>query len=276
MHPLPYLLLRLIRRFQPEGLTRFLLRRSIIIRPGRETTDPKTAAAIYADVLRAHDLILDGKRVLVFGYGGRFAIAAELLQLGAAHVVLCDKFAPPDEGANRSLPGAFPRYFSQTPDGVRPNPETVSLLQADIRDASNNIAPVDVVVSNSVYEHLPADNVAAITAALAALTSAHGVGIHFIDLRDHFFKYPFEMLTFSEQTWRRWLNPTSNLNRYRLNDYARVFENHFAQVHIDILTRAPEAFEAVRPRLRAEFLTGDPASDSVTQIKVICRGPRGL
>ena len=66
-----------------------------------------------------------------------------------------------------------------------------------------------------------------ITHALAGLTAAGGLNIHFVDLRDHFFRYPFEMLHYSEAAWRRWLNPTSNHNRYRVWDYRRVFEAAF-------------------------------------------------
>jgi len=40
---------------------------------------------------------MQGKSILIFGYGGRFSLAIELLRLGAAHIVLVDKFAPPDD-----------------------------------------------------------------------------------------------------------------------------------------------------------------------------------
>jgi len=63
-----------------------------------------------------------------------------------------------------------------------------------------------------------------ITRALARLTRPGGMHLHYVDMRDHFFKYPFEMLTYSKQTWQSWLNPTSNLNRYRIPDYRRAFE----------------------------------------------------
>jgi hypothetical protein len=112
-----------------------------------------------------------------------------------------------------------------------------------------------------------------ITRALAGLTKPEGIHIHYVDLRDHFFKYPFEMLRFSEGTWRRWLNPSSNHNRYRLWDYRRAFQACFGQVEIQILTREEEAFRKLLPRIRPEFLSGNLEEDAVGLIQVVASRP---
>ena len=52
--------------------------------------------------------------------------------------------------------------------------------------------PVDLVFSNSVLEHV--DDVAGTVANLARVTARRGQNFHFIDLRDHVFKHPFEEL----------------------------------------------------------------------------------
>ena len=122
-----------------------------------------------------------------------------------------------------------------------------------------------------MYEHL--DDVEGITHALAGLTKPDGIQIHFVDLHDHFFKYPFEMLRFSESQWRGWLNPSSNHNRYRLWDYRRAFEACFGQVEIEILGSEPEAFQKVQPYIRPEFVSGDLNVDAVTLIQVIASKP---
>src|ERR1041384_2671291 len=93
----PYLLPRLARHFLPEKLVRVLLLRNIIIRPGLETSNPFAAVQRYADVLSERGLSFRGRRVLVFGYGGRFDLGFGLLMEGVSHVILCDKYAPPDE-----------------------------------------------------------------------------------------------------------------------------------------------------------------------------------
>ena len=270
---LPYLIPRLIRHFMPEKLVRTLLLRNIVIQSGLETNNPFAAVQRYVEVLSQRGLSFRRKRVLVFGYGGRFDIGFGILKEGAAHVILCDKYAPPDEAHNRETFAGEPSYFAMQAEGLRPRPEWMSLLEADIREvySSKSISPVDIVVSSSVYEHL--DDVEGITSALAGLTKTDGIHIHYVDLRDHFFKYPFEMLRFSENTWRRWLNPSSNHNRYRLWDYRRAFQACFEKVEIEVLTREEEAFRKLLPRLRPEFVSGNIEEDSVGLIQVVASKP---
>lgn len=271
---LPYLIPRLIRRFLPEKLVRTLLLRNIVIQSGLETNNPFAAIQRYADVLSKHDQSFQGKRVLVFGYGGRFDIGFGVLKEGAVHVILCDKYAPPDENHNRRMFATEEKYFAMENKGLRPRPEWMTLLETDIREveATGALEPVDIVISSSVYEHL--EDVEGITRALAVLTKPDGIHVHYVDLRDHFFKYPFEMLRFSESTWRRWLNPSSNHNRYRLWEYRRVFEACFEDVQIEILSREEEAFLKVKPRLRPEFVSGDIREDAVGVIQVVASKPR--
>jgi SAM-dependent methyltransferase len=270
---LPYLIPRLVRHFLPEKLVRTLLLRNIIIHPGLETDNPHEAVKRYVEVLSERGLSLQGKRVLAFGYGGRFDIGFGLLKEGAAHVILCDKYAPPDEAHNQRVFAAEEKYFLMEKEGLRPRREWITLLEADIRDgqATKQIEPVDFVISSSVYEHL--DDVEGITRALAKLTKPDGLHIHYVDLRDHYFKYPFEMLRFSEHTWRTWLNPSTNHNRYRLWNYRDAFKACFAQVEIKILSREEEAFRKLLPRIRPEFVSGNLEEDAVGVILLIASKP---
>jgi len=270
---LPYLIPRLVRHFLPEKLVRTLLLRNIIIHPGLETDNPLAAVKRYVEVLSERGLSFQGKRVLVFGYGGRFDIGFGLLKAGAAHVILCDKYAPPNEVHNQRVFASEEKYFFMEKEGLRPRPEWITLLEADIRDAqaTKQIEPVDFVISSSVYEHL--DDVEGITRALANLTKPDGLHIHYVDLRDHYFKYPFEMLRFSEHTWRTWLNPSTNHNRYRLWNYRDAFKSCFAQVEIKILTREEDAFRKLLPRIRPEFVSGNLEEDAVGVILLIASKP---
>ena len=271
---LPYLIPRVVRHFLPENLTRFLLLRSLIIRPGLETTDPVTAVRRYVDLLDARGGSIKGKRVLIFGYGGRFDVGVGLLEAGAGHVVLCDKYAPPDDIHNKGFLPKYEEFIFLENGRPRPRPEHMTLLETDVREVipSAEFRPIDLVLSSSVYEHL--DEVDDLTRALAALTKPDGWHFHYVDLRDHFFKYPFEMLAYSEPVWRGWLNPTSNHNRYRLWDYRRVFEKYFKIVEIQILQRDESGFEKTRSRLRPEFVSGNLQDDSVTLVLIIAAKPR--
>jgi len=80
--PLDYLFLRVVRHFLPEFFVRFLLRRSLVIQPGLETKNSASAIQNYLGVLAAQSLSLEGKRVLVFGYGGNFSIGVQFLKMG--------------------------------------------------------------------------------------------------------------------------------------------------------------------------------------------------
>ena len=270
---LPYLIPRIIRHCLPEQLVRAFLLRNIVIRPGLETSNPFAAVQRYVDLLSQRGLSFRGKRVLVFGYGGRFDTGFGLLKEGAAHVVLCDRYAPPDEAHNRQMFGAEEKYFHMEKNGLRPRPEWMTLLEADIRDpeVAPDVEPVDLVLSSSVYEHV--DDVQGVTQALVRFTKPDGIHIHYIDLRDHFFRYPFEMLRFSERAWRNWLNPSTNHNRYRVWDYRRIFEASFKQVDIDVLARETEEFRKVMPYARPEFVSGNIDEDAVTLIRVFASGP---
>lgn len=270
---LRYLFLRLLRHFMPEGLARFFLKKRWIIKPGLESTDPFAASARYVETLSAKGVSIEGKRVLVFGYGGRFAVGVNLLKHGAAHVVLCDHFVLLDTERNRELLSDYGQYLKAEQDEIQPRGEFITLLHEDIREESiqRQILQVDIVLSTSVFEHL--DDVPGITNALAKLTSPDGVHLHFVDLRDHFFKYPFEMLKYSEYVWKNFLNPTSNLNRYRWNDYRRVFESNFNDVEFTVIERLVDEFRRSQEQIRPEFKTGDNSIDSTTLMYVFAKLP---
>lgn len=270
---LKYLLPRLARHFLPEKLVRFLLLRGWIIRPGIETQSPDAAAERYRLELAEAGVDLNGKSILIFGYGGRFALGIALLRLGAAHVILSDKFAPPDDAYNLGLLPLNEQYLKAEAGRVTTRPEWLTLSEQDIRSdaARAEIPQVDIVLSSSVYEHLA--EVDELTQALAALTKPDGIQLHYVDLRDHFFKYPFEMFCYSEKIWYGWLNPSSNHNRFRVWDYQRVFETYFDDVQILVTERDEAKFEATRSRIRPEFISGNVDDDSVTLIKVIARKP---
>ena len=265
MIPPDYLVLRLIRRHLPDRLVRLLLQRRIIIKPGLETTAPLEAAQRFLGALQAASESLSGRSALLFGYGGGFGVGLELLRAGARHVVLLDPYAVPITAVNRELAANGSPYLKLVDSQVLPNPEWLTVVHAPIeRYLADGGKPVDLVFSNSVLEHV--DNMAGVVPGLARVTAPGGQQFHFIDMRDHFFKYPFEMLCHSERVWRGLLNPGSNLNRMRARDYERLFSASFGKVTIEPLATDLPAFRRARPRIRPEFLTGDEARDAVTRV----------
>jgi hypothetical protein len=265
---LAYILPRVIRHFLPEKITRALLLRGLIIRPGLETRAPQEAAERYRRDLQTCGIDLSGKHILIFGYGGRFALACQLLKMGADHITLCEFAARPDERANLALLPEFEKYLTHSLGKTRPRDEWMTLLQGDIRllAAERTIRKADIVCSSSVFEHLVDPD--GILTALNTVTHENGAHLHYIDLRDHFFKFPFEMLTFTENMWKTWLNPTSHLNRWRLPAYQSLFARQFGNVNITVLERNTTAWSDISERVLSEFKTGDPQVDAVTQIRV--------
>jgi len=234
MH-LDYLLLRMIRHRMPSAVMRFLLHRGWLVKPGIETREPLTAVADYKAALASHGQTLTNKRILLFGYGGNFALGVYSSKQAQSISFCATAMLHP---TTRLIHPCYlnMKHISPLGNTVLPRPEFLTLLQADIRDfdihdfgtdqsepRAPRPAPCDLVFSRSVYEHL--DDVEGITAALAGLTRPGGWHVHMIDLSDHFFKYPFEMLMYSEGTWQNWLNPTSNLNRMRYWDYEECSKN---------------------------------------------------
>ena len=178
----------------PVTAAQFFLRRGWFIRAGAETAYPASVLSFYLEQLRRCDSEIADKRILLFGYGGRFDLAIGLLESGAAHVVVCDQLTEPDHRHNAGLLSRFPQYLEEVGGRVVPHEARITTLHNDIRKA-DRLDRVDIVLSNSVFEHLR--DLPGVTEALARLTHSIGIPIHRIDLRDHYFKYPFVMLRFS-------------------------------------------------------------------------------
>lgn len=244
MIPLDYLALRLVRRHLPDRLVRALLARRLFITPGLETTDPEAAVRRFQEALASEGAAVAGQRVLIFGYGGSFAVGRALLRAGARHVVLLDPYAAPE---------------------AREPPEALTVVHGPLEAyLESGGPPADLVLSNSVLEHV--DDLPRAVPQLARATAPGGRQVHFVDLRDHFFKYPFEMLCHSERIWRGVLNPGSNLNRLRAPDYERIFRASFSRVSVEPIEADLPAFQRARHRIRPEFLTGADGRDAITRI----------
>jgi hypothetical protein len=265
-----YLFPRIIRHFMPDDVVRWLLRHRFIIKPGLETSSPDDAIRQYSTALAENHISLVGKRILILGYGGRFAVGCGLLTAGAESVILSDPFAAPDDHANGFLLPQYANYLVRQGSQIVPIPDFIQLIQKDIRQAQ--ITPVDLVLTNSVFEHIA--DVEDTVKGLAPLTRPDGAHLHFIDLRDHYFKYPFEMLIFPKKTWKSWLNPTSNLNRLRLMDYERIFQKYFEVVNISVQSSQKEEWEKASPRVLPEFISSNVEKDAATIIQVVARRPR--
>ena len=273
MPNLKYIIPRVIRHFLPGAAVSFLLKHSLFIQPGLETQSPEKAVERYIEKLKLHKLSLVGKRVMVFGYGGNLTIGCLMLEAGARQIILCERQGFSNEYHLEDLGKRFPQYLMKEADRYTLNPKYITLFHGDIVKlaANKSFEKVDLILSTSVFEHLTQPVI--VTNSLAQLTSPTGSNLHFIDLRDHFFKYPFEMLCYRNATWERWLNPTSNLNRLRIFDYRKLFNRHFSKIEIVAEEKDMDGFSKSQARIQKQFISGNDKEDSITQIYLVASLP---
>lgn len=237
-----YEALRLTRRHMPRAFAGAIVRTGTfgLSGPGsgKETREPAGAVDLYLRELKRAGAVPEMVTVTVLGYGGELGVAQELLKRGVKHVLLLDPFAAPK---------------AQLPSGAR---------------VIDRLESCDAIVSWSVLEHVvdPAS-------AIHEMANAAPFGVHVVDLRDHAFRWPFRMLRYSSAAWA-WLNPPTNLNRWRLWQYCKTFEDFFVEVDIEVLERDQAAFDAERPHMKAVFISGNISEDSATQIQITVSQPR--
>lgn len=269
MIPLDYAALRFARHTMPESAVAWFRKHKIFLVPGLETRQPEQAVERYVAHLARRHIHLAGKRVMILGYGGSFGVGIGLLRRGAQQVTLVDPFVEPDLELNQ-------RYLQEAPEYLRESNgriETVS-NQLEIADggacelAQRTNVHFDLILSSSVLEHV--DGLPQLCACLRRLTAEGGAGLHFVDMRDHFFKYPFEMLCESDWVWRALLEPRTKLNRNRIWDYEGRFSSSFENVSVEILESEPDAYAIVRHRIRPRYLSPDPIRNAATKIAIFC------
>ncbi len=269
MIPLDYAALRLGRRLLPERAVEWLRSRQVFLVPGLETRQPERAVERYIQHLKDCGVDLRDKRVMVLGYGGSFGVAIGLLRRGAEHITLVDPYAAPDRRENERYLTQYPDYVREVDGEIQAAPQWLSVRRVNACAlADEALARFDLILSSSVLEHVVEPG--RLIACLRALTADGGAGFHFVDLRDHYFQYPFEMLCYSEGVWRRLLEPPTRLNRLRLWEYEELFKRSFPRAEVRIMESDPEALAQVKPRVRPEYLSGDPVRDAATKITVFC------
>lgn len=269
----PYFTLRLIRHFLPDSWVIFLKNRNLFFQPGLETHSPQKAVEHYLQVLTRHGLELANKKVMVFGYGGNFSIGCELINAGASMVFLVEQKGFKTGFDINRISQIYPGCFIDQSGKIIPNPEKIRSFHDNLEKISqrSDYEKVDLVLSNSVFEHVREPLPVAIQ--LAKMINEQGSQLHFIDLRDHYFKYPFEMLCYRDQTWNRWLNPTSHLNRLRIRNYREIFQQKFRHVEIVIDDSDMDNYLKSLERIKPEFLSGNQEEDCATLIHVVCQNP---
>ena len=246
-----------------------MLNRSLYLKPGRDTSASKESVTAYKESIEGRNESLKSKTICVIGAGGNWAVGAYLLEAGAARVILQDPHAPERNlHALRQLSEELlEKYFHPLNGTLTPRSDRLFIERSPLEDyAVKYPASVDILCSNSVLEHV--SDVEKLVSSMRSLLKPAGCMVHFIDLQDHYFRYPFEMLCYKSTTWSRWLNASNNLNRLRRQDYGAIFDRYFPAAKISTVLTLPQEFASAKPRIRSEFLTGDDLYDASAIIKI--------
>jgi len=278
-----YILLRLLRRSTPHFLARRLLSNDFLP-PENLVNGAKEYLSSASDL----DISIKDMVVAEIGPGAYNPASISFLTRGADKVILVEPYAEikdveylrkrirfmfekvcpfPDQmvSINSFLDGAG---YKGKVKAVKGHAEATSLPNES----------VDIVVSRSVLEHIT--NPAAAIKEQARILKKGGFFFHYIDLRDHIFRWPFEMLTFSKATWENMLtNPKNGAgyqNRLRSDDWLLLFSavKEFSDLKINVVTTEQNALKRVAQRLDKEFLNKDP--EILTAAIIVISGRKSI
>ncbi len=205
-----------------------------------------------------------GRRILEIGIGATNSSAYEAAARGATLAVAFEPFVGLDEALDAQLLAECAQRYGDETSGIAAKVQrTASLdLVADAR--------IDLVLSNSVLEHV--SDMDSLTCDLRRVLAPGGAMLHLVDYREHFFRYPYHHLLWSDAVWNRWLNP-GDLPRWRIRDHVECFERHGFQVEILVASPLAAEFEKVRNRIHPRFSGYDESALS-TAFGVLLVTPR--
>ncbi|OGS37216.1 MAG: hypothetical protein A2293_15170 [Elusimicrobia bacterium RIFOXYB2_FULL_49_7] len=268
----PYLSLRLLRRFCPDWLARPLL--------SNDRLPPSilfNACQQYLSLLTEFKIPVAGRSIVELGPGAYNLSALGLLTQGAEKIVFIEpsRHRPHPIKLKERLQhfwGLLPE--PKTPDfatlwqDIQTHHHRVEYHNAHAEKTGLSPDSVDIILSRSVMEHVR--NMPLAFEDQWRILKPGGAFVHFIDLRDHFFRYPFEMLTVPTWLWEKGLTGSGNSgyqNRLRTDDYAQLAKQAgFHAVRFLALSRAPEAYRLIKKHLHPHF-QGRP--DEVMNITVL-------
>lgn len=88
---------------------------------------------------------------------------------------------------------------------------------------------IDLVTSNNTFEHVYPDALKNILQEFWRVSKVSGIQSHFIDMTDHFAHFDksisvYHFLRFSNENWKWIDNSVQPMNRFRLSDYLKIYD----------------------------------------------------
>jgi len=241
-----------------------------------ETSPEEYYADCWRDRLAQRGQSINGKRVLEVGSGRYARMALQWLAAGAKEVTLVDLYATSvEDAAHRALLEQDCMALGLTVDDAL---SRIQVIRGDFVSLSypDFVHQYDLVLTSAVLEHVrdPQD----IFTSCWHWLKPSGVTYHLVDLRDHnlAFQYPFEMLTFSDSFWNRWIDLRGgfHLNRWRVPDYlSAMYQVGFVQVESEPVVSDLAGLRAVYPRLQPKYRTIDSTTLAVLMLYIYGEKP---
>ncbi len=250
-----YISLRLIRKFVFSS--RFLVKRGHMLPFYSANANQISAVPIVDRYYKLCDQVgisLSDSTVLEVGVGETNSTGYEFMARG-----ICDYY------------GYEPVLELRSALDQRKMDEVIERYPATARDKTLNVrrirslrpvkdGSVDVILSHCVLEHVT--DMDSLLNQFKRVLRDDGCMIHYVDYRDHFFRYPYHFLLFSKHFWARFLDP-GYLPRHRVSDHIECLSKHGFEV--DVLNRMAEeeTFKQIEERIHPGF-NGYKRSDLMT------------
>jgi SAM-dependent methyltransferase len=271
-----YIILRLLRRFTPHFIARRLLSNDFL--PQQILVD---GAKRYLNATDNLNILIKGTTIAEIGPGAYNPAALAFLTRGAEKIFLVEPFAKITNIAK------LKNRISNMLANINTEPIFRTSIGSFINECSyyGRVKPVnghaeatslpnesvDLIVSRSVLEHIT--NPSAAVKEQMRILKKGGTFIHFIDLRDHVFRWPFEMLTFSKETWEKILtNPKNGAgyqNRLRMDDWLNLFSHSaFTNIKTMVLSTNHKALDRIYSSLNGNFSSKNYETLCITKIMI--------
>jgi hypothetical protein len=140
-------------------------------------------------------------------------------------------------------------------------------------------ASVDVVFSNSVFEHVPPESIAAILKESRRVLRPGGLSIHSVNCGDHYAYFDrritaINYLAYTERDWRFWDSSLLYQNRLRPQDFLALAEQADLKIVMSKFHPRPELLAALpQMRITPEFARYSPEQLASTSIDFVGERP---
>jgi SAM-dependent methyltransferase len=188
------------------------------------------------------------RRILEIGIGATNSSAYEMAALGAASAIAFEPFIPLETALDSTLLAECAQRHALSAEAITARVRRLTSLDTVAA------AGIDLILSSSVLEHV--SDMDALARDLRRVLAPGGAMLHLVDYRDHFFRFPYNHLLWSDAVWDRWLNP-GDLPRWRISDHVQCFERHGFRVEILQTKQLDAEFAKVRDRIHPRFTAYD-------------------